>query len=413
MALTHLRLSFSPEPDPFAAYTHGTSSFVPFSDDGHDAMHAPPAPLEAPGAPLRRNRTSLLSSAGTALSAKFRRTKKKPPAPASPDTAAADTVVLDICARREEEEDAERERLRDAAAQSIGLVLETQSVIDAALDGRHSSLSLASPSFDGAHELEPLSAVHTGTSTSASYASSVPGRLRSGSLARSFTTVSASTTAANYSRSRARTSSSSGGGGSPPPPLVPPFPSTPAQLAPFAQLAAPLPKFHAGSPLLPAVLSKQWRPRHVVLSAPPALPSPHPSARGRGGGGGSSAPPAHAYLHVFKNAGPDERELERLLIDEDSLAFVADEEAGRRGVVKIVGVEAGAAAPGSRPSTAASGRLSARSSPDGDGSEAGRMGWLLQIADPVEAQRWVASVKSAVQAQRYASSFLWACVCIE
>ena len=46
-----------------------------------------------------------------------------------------------------------------------------------------------------------------------------------------------------------------------------------------------------------------------------------------------------AHLHVFKSDGVNERELERVEIGADSLAFVADEEiGGRKGVVRVVGV---------------------------------------------------------------------------
>ena len=101
------------------------------------------------------------------------------------------------------------------------------------------------------------------------------------------------------------------------------FPSTRAQLAVYEQLSATLPKHYPPPSLLMLALSKQWRARHVVLTAPVLA--------------------GVSYLHIFKSHAPDERELERLEINEHSVVFVNDEDVGgRRGVVRVGGVDVGA-----------------------------------------------------------------------
>src|SRR6266849_1179022 len=101
------------------------------------------------------------------------------------------------------------------------------------------------------------------------------------------------------------------------------FPSNRAQLVAYERLSATLPKHYPPLSLLMLALLKQWKVRHVVLSAPILA--------------GAS------YLHIFKSNAPDERELERLKINERSIVFVNDEDVGgRRGVVRVGGVDVGA-----------------------------------------------------------------------
>lgn len=99
--------------------------------------------------------------------------------------------------------------------------------------------------------------------------------------------------------------------------------------------------------------------------------------------------PLVSHLHLFKSSGSEERELERLEINEDSVVFVADEEVGgRKGVVKVGGLDVGA--------------LRNESNQD----SGNRTTWLLQILDAAEAQTWITAIKTAILAQRYVSYHL-------
>jgi hypothetical protein len=94
--------------------------------------------------------------------------------------------------------------------------------------------------------------------------------------------------------------------------------------------------------------------------------------------------PSVSHLHLFKSSGSEERELERLEINEDSVVFVADEEVGgRKGVVKVGGLDVG------------SFRKESNQDPGN------RTMWLLQISNATEAQKWIAAIKTAILAQRY------------
>ena len=104
------------------------------------------------------------------------------------------------------------------------------------------------------------------------------------------------------------------------------------------------------------------------------------------------------YLHMFKSSGADEREIERLEIDEESMAYMADGEVGgRRSVVKFEGVLR------KRPAhhTAPHSSISATSTEDGPaGGEEGRTTWIVQILDMEETQKWIEEIKGAVLNQR-------------
>jgi len=66
-------------------------------------------------------------------------------------------------------------------------------------------------------------------------------------------------------------------------------------------------------------LSRQWKARHVILSAPVAVLT------------GAS------YLHIFKSSATDEPELVRLEINEHSVVFINDEDVGgRHGIARVV-----------------------------------------------------------------------------
>src|SRR6266849_237727 len=146
------------------------------------------------------------------------------------------------------------------------------------------------------------------------------------------------------------------------------FPSNCAQLAAYKRLSVTLPKHYPPLSLLMLVLLKQWKVQHVVLSAPILA--------------GTS------YLHIFKSNAPDERELERLEINERSVVFVNDEDVGgRRGVVRVGGVDVGALRR------------------DLNGEENGMTMMMLQIVDANESQNWINAIKNAVLGQRCA--FTW------
>ena len=205
--------------------------------------------------------------------------------------------VIEISAStssRKEDEDAERERLRDAAAQSIGLdpvLLEEQA--------EHSVLA------DTEESGAASSDAHTPTPVSTPI----------------------------------------------PTPVFPGFPATPASLQPFKQLSARFAKYYHPPSLLMFALTRQWKPRELILT---------------------TSPESISHLHVFKSAAANERELERLEISADSVVFVAEEEvAGKRGVVKVGGI---------------------------NGAE-----MTLHSADSSEAQNWIAAIKHAVLSQRFVS----------
>jgi hypothetical protein len=94
-----------------------------------------------------------------------------------------------------------------------------------------------------------------------------------------------------------------------------------------------------------------------------------------------------SYLHLFKDSGSDEKELERLAINEDSVVFVSDDEVGGRGdVIKIGGIEAGAF------------------KKDLNVEDSGRTMWFLQIRDPAESRQWISAIKTSIYNQRQAIS---------
>ena len=174
-----------------------------------------------------------------------------------------------------------------------------------------------------------------------------------------------------------------------PPPKIPPFPSTPALLAPFTQRTGTVPRYYHASTLLMFALSKQWKSRYFVLTAPLAAPAASISPTGNGAAAGL----APSYLHVFKSAGADEKELERLEINEESVAYVADGEVGgRKSVVKFEGILR------RRPSHSSMNVSTNAEEPAG--GEEGRTAWIVQIQDAEDAQKWIEAVKGAVLNQR-------------
>ncbi|THV05212.1 hypothetical protein K435DRAFT_117126 [Dendrothele bispora CBS 962.96] len=153
---------------------------------------------------------------------------------------------------------------------------------------------------------------------------------------------------------------------------VPPFPSTHSSLMQFIQQSSTFPKYYPSSSLRIFALTRQWKNRFLVLSTPTALPT---LSRNHS--------PSVSYLHLFKSSAAEEKEIERLEINEDSVVFVADEEVGgRRHVIKVGGKDVGAL------------------KKEFNIEEGGRTMWLLQITDPSESQKWITSIKTAIFGQR-------------
>lgn len=93
--------------------------------------------------------------------------------------------------------------------------------------------------------------------------------------------------------------------------------------------------------------------------------------------------PSVSYLHLFKSAAGEEKELERLEINEDSVVFISEEEVGgRKHVVKVGGVDVGAM------------------KKELNCEENGRTMWFLHIADQGEAQKWITAIKTVILGQR-------------
>ncbi|KAF5315479.1 hypothetical protein D9619_007324 [Psilocybe cf. subviscida] len=311
-----------------------------------------------------RRRGSLLVAATDALSLKFGRRRASVRQPPTPVVL---SDVIDIRQPLPDEEEFERSRLRDEAAQAIGLgsyiiARETQSREDSATDedeedGRH--LHPANTGAWGHGMRNPDTSVLVGSRSrlhGSSVSVTIPvhqpppvhaGRFRAGSV---------------QSRSKpARTMPSV---------PIPPFPSTIAALMSFTQSAGEFPKYYPPSSLRIFALSKNWKSRYIVLSAPSSLVT-------------QSRTPAVSYLHLFKTSNPEENEVERLEINEDSVVFVSEDEVGgRRQVIKIGGADVGAL------------------KKEYIHGEGGHAMWLLQMTDQAVAHLWISNIKNAILGQR-------------
>ncbi|KAH9936672.1 uncharacterized protein B0H18DRAFT_1114029 [Fomitopsis serialis] len=106
--------------DPFTAHPTGSGSFVTYEPDNASMGSASPPPASVPLAMLpRRARGSLLMASGLSF-VRAKHKGKKPPTPVQPSPFVF-SEVIEISAPRKDDDDEERDRLRDAAAQSIGL----------------------------------------------------------------------------------------------------------------------------------------------------------------------------------------------------------------------------------------------------------------------------------------------------
>ncbi|KAJ3867738.1 hypothetical protein EV359DRAFT_33838 [Lentinula novae-zelandiae] len=283
----------------------------------------------------------------------------------------------------EDEETRERVRLREEAAQALGLsIAGHQNHGDDYSESGHSVASNGTlreedrmteildqadgelPTLNNTHHYQPSPLTSTASLHPPLSPTSTHGRNRSGSMPPAFPYhTSALPPSLQQNLHQA------------PLPLVtavPSFPSTPRALASFIQTASSgtLPKYYPSSSLRIFAMSKQWKSRHLVLTSPTNVPS------------GTSH--VHvSYLHLFKSASPDEREMERLEITEDSVVFISEEEiGGKKGVVQVAGVDVGF----TKDKEQVKGREQAM--------------WLFHIADPLEKQRWIESIKNKVFGQR-------------
>lgn len=251
---------------------------------------------------VRKNRNSIIQSAGDALG--LRMSKRKRLSRQAP----LDDLILEISASKnaddqeytpnadQEDELAERERLRDAAAQAVGLA---QSAEDAASLKSHPRSVGPGPIFS----------------------------------------------------------------------TLPRYPAALSSFHSLIQTSSPLLKFYPSpTPFLILSRSRQWKTRYLVLTSI----QPH----GERGG-------TESYLHLFKTGASDEKELERLSIQQDSVVYIADEEigGGRQYIVKVGGRQA-------------NGMTNAKK------ETAPPVVWLLQMPDATHMQRWIQFVKSSVFMQR-------------
>ncbi|KAH9480505.1 hypothetical protein JR316_0007105 [Psilocybe cubensis] len=300
-------------------------------------------------------RGSLLVAASDALGFKFGR--RRPQSVRQPSSPIILPDVIEISARRDEE-DEERNHLRQMAAQAIGLgpflvspdsQSREDSTTDEDDDGQPpaSELRLGYPSkSESVQNIEARSPEGSSLSVGLiSQQSPQGGRYRSGSVA--------------HARSNSMTIAP-----------IPPYPSTVSALMSFKQCNGVFPKYYPPSSLRIFALSKNWKSRYLILSTPATLVT-----RGQG--------PAVSYLHLFKTSGLEEKELERLEINEDSVVFVSEEEVGgKRHVIKVGGADVGAM------------------KKEYTHEEGGHTMWLLQIPDQVEAQKWITDIKNAILGQR-------------
>jgi hypothetical protein len=141
---------------------------------------------------------------------------------------------------------------------------------------------------------------------------------------------------------------------------LPAYPSTVSTLAPNTQHSGSTAK-HTGAGAIASVFGRPWKNRYIALSGPP-----------------------RACLHLFKSSGSEEREIGRLALQDDSVAYIAEEEvAGRKNFLRVTGMDVGAPVA----------ELQARKDRDGMAS------WILHFNDPADMHKWIATIKSAV-AQR-------------
>ncbi|KAH9080299.1 hypothetical protein EDB83DRAFT_2670609 [Lactarius deliciosus] len=292
-------------------------------------------PSSTPSVP-RRQRGSILGAASDALRfGRRRKSVKALPLPPQPRLLVSEVIEVRASAPTppyDEDEEAEREQLRAAAVQSVGFNVG----IGGSPDRGHVILGDEGDITDEGDHIPHVNVnQHENGRASMTAPPSSPPPLDNGP---SDVTGSPQTV---RQRTHARSSSGSKTAHfAPTLAEVPAFPSTRAQITPHEQLSATLPKHYPPPSLFMLALSKQWKARHVVLSAP--------------------APAGASYLHS--------------VTDEDV--------GGRRGVVRVGGFDVGALRK------------------ELNGEENGMAMMTLQIVDANESQNWINAIKNAVLGQR-------------
>jgi len=358
-------------------------SFQPTDLNASPSTHSHDSPPEQ-NSSLKRPRNSFLASAQEALMLKKFGRKKKPLASSPsilPDVieiTATETKRNSIIAATQEEE-AERERLRDAAAQSIGLDPDLMSKSPTSPMGNLDFGFGFSDDHDGSdHDY----GAEVDDPTFGSHAPSLESSYVSNSIwANDLTSPQGYRGRVGPVNIAAKSSNTSAPALIP---TIPVYPTTVAALTNFTQLSRVLPKYYPGSQLLKFALTKQWKNRFIVMSSP-AQPNQASSSSHSSRPTPTTAPTV-SYLHLFKSNNPSEKELERLEINEDSVVFVNEnneEISGRRNVLRVGGVDCGAM------------------KKDLNVEEGGRTMWLLQVSDQQELQRWISAIKNSVLGQRY------------
>lgn len=247
----------------------------------------------------RKNRNSILQTAGDALGIRLNKRKRysRPPT-------VVDDLVLEISANKNLDydwtavsqpidEEAERERLRSAAAQAVGLSHPRPSVEE-------------DPSTHGTR-IKPNRTLHDNQP-------------------------------------------------------LPKYPSSLSALQNYVQASSNLLKYYpAPSPFLILSRSRQWKSRYLILTT-------------HGG--------TDSHLHLFKANSPEDKELERLSLHQDSVVYVADEEvgSGRQYILKVGGKVIDSTA------------MKKEDAPPAI--------WLLQMQDSDQMERWIHFIKSSMLGQR-------------
>ncbi|KAF6757498.1 hypothetical protein DFP72DRAFT_891297 [Ephemerocybe angulata] len=328
----------------------------------YDRVRPSTASSSAPssGFNSRKNRNSILGAASDALSFKFGR--KSRPVVRQPTVPIVLPDVIEISAPPPDQEVEERNRLREMAAQAIGISPflvhpdsysqeestedEDDDVLRTPADTSELRRFGDTRNSESVPDIRNKSFLETSSITTTHH----PMRYRSGSVA-------------SHSRQNSIVVTP-----------IPPFPTNVLALNPFLACSAYFPKYTPPSSLRRfALSSKNWKTRYIILSTPTNLHNPlsrNPS-------------PAVSYLHVFKSSGPDDKELERLEIHTESAVFVADEEVGGRpNVIRIKGFES----------------VAGKSSKSSNGTHDAI--WQVHIIDPVESQKWITAIKNAILGQR-------------
>ena len=327
---------------------------TPHTGSAHAALDlsALPRPSSAGGVAVKK-RASLLVAATDALGFKFRRRRPSTPVRLPPNAVILPDII-EIAAHPPDAESEERERLREEAAQLLGISVDpdSQSVSQNTEEEDDGPSTEMFPSHVSEYEARSS---YTTTDTINRSSNSLPSPTRP-------TTIFTSRRSGSVMTHIRRTSN-----------LAPPIPSFPAKvdaLQEFKQLAACFPKYYPPPSLRIFAMSKNWKLRYILLTSPLTMVA-----------GGSE--PAVSYLHLFKSAAAGETEIERLEINEDSVVFIAEDDVGgRKYVVKVGGRGAG----GPKKSQIT--------------DEGGKVMWLLQIYESTESQKWISTIKSLILGQR-------------